>query len=82
MTLGIDGCVTVEFISERIKTNKTEDYIHKCNCEDLFVNKKKDKFINITIVESTENVYCVTLESEEFFNTTNLVKNLHNLILK
>ena len=51
--------------------------------ENLFVNEKKSyKFMNITIVECTQNVYHVTLEGEKFFNTGNLVKNAYKLILK
>lgn len=38
--------------------------------------------MNITIVECTQNVYHVTIESGEFFNTGNLVKNVNKLILK
>ena len=44
--------------------------------EDLFVKKKRYEFISIAIAKRTENVYHVTLKSEKFFNTGNLVKNL------
>ena len=54
-------CKTVEKISWRIKINKTEDYIHKCNRR-LFM-KKWYKVTKITIAKSTENVYHVARQN-------------------
>ena len=50
--------------------------------ENLSVKKNRYKLINITIAESTGNVYYVKLENEEFFNTVKLIQNLYNPILK
>ena len=50
--------------------------------EDLSGKKNRYKLINITIAESTGNVYYVKLENEEFFNTVKLIQNLYNPILK
>ena len=62
-------CTTVELVSWRIKNNKTEDYIHKCNGRPLREEKKWYKIINMTIAESTEIVYDVTRQ------------NLHSVML-
>ena len=58
-------CTTVEFVYSRIKNNKTEDSIHKCN-EIHFCDEKKDNIINITVLESTENLYHVTRQNLHF----------------
>ena len=63
MTLGTRVCTTVELVSWKIKNNKTEDYIHKCNGRPFHEGKKRYKIINITIAESTENVYHITRQN-------------------
>ena len=68
MTLGIHiyVCTTVELISWSIKSNKTDDYIHKYNGRPFLEEKNLYKSISITIAENTENVYHVTRENLYF----------------
>ena len=66
VTSGIHVCATVELISSRIENNKTEDYTHKYNGRPFRQEKKLYKGINITVVESTENVYHVTRQNLYF----------------
>ena len=52
----------MELVSGRIKNDKAEDYIQKYYRRHFYEKKKKkDKIINITIVESIENVYHVMI---------------------